>query len=176
MDQIKIKIEVGGFLISDNGQGRILPAKVGGTRKLFWGNTTWTGGSIPMDAAFEIESDDPGKLHKFTGMKYEGLVDRQQDVTQMIAEFAKKFDGCTVLYSSAKGCAVHGKKLHFIDDKSLLFSTIHTTEGKVWNLRAQVCKVCGVMLGQCHNKLFIETNCGRIIAEFTRIMNDEDRA
>lgn len=125
---------------------------------------------------FYIESDDLNKLHKFTGVKYEGLVDRPKDVMQVIEEFAKKFEGCTVLYHEGNGgCAIYGKKsLHTIRQKGLLFIPMATTDGLDWKV-SLVCRITGVKSNQC-NDSYIHQHASEIIAEFTRIMKDEDRA
>lgn len=50
---------------------------------------------------FYIDSDDPSKLHKFSGMKYMGLVDNPHyvDACSMLREMVKKFDGCLVVFA-----------------------------------------------------------------------------
>lgn len=173
METVKITVEVAGFLISDNGQDRILPARVSGKRKLFWGNTTWSGGSMPMDAAFEIESDDPEKLHKFTGLKYEGLFAAPPDVLDVISRFAKKFEGCTILYSSGDEAAIYGNKLHIVPKKRFIFESFYTTRSEGWK-DVNMCKI--IPTKNPANTAFVHRFASEIISEFTRIMNDEDNA
>jgi len=186
MDQIKTKIEIGGVTLESFQTSTAHGCKIfphGCSRNIYRedmsivpkGDETVVVG----DPVFFIDSDDPGKLHKFTGMKYEGLVDRPKDVFEVLDEFVKKFDGCTVLFCVAENtCAIYGRKLHVIRNKDLLsvpIHTTHTTHENEWN-KTRVCKVVCVKKTRKFELSYIHEHASEIIAEYTRIMNDEDRA
>jgi len=99
-DKINVTIECCGWEIVDYAQYLATKqTKISGDRKAFCGDdlVPWSGGSLGVKIPFYIESDTPGKFHKFMGMEYLGLVETLQDRRKMLTDLITKFQGALVL-------------------------------------------------------------------------------
>lgn len=128
MDKINITIEIGGYTITG------VAGKTGS--HIYAGDKTkpaWTGvdrlypfggRELILDHQFFfVESDVPGKLHKFKGVEYLGLVDAPRDYQKMLKDLLEKFKGALVIFDGQYVMVVH-KDTPILSGCSTIFSCL----------------------------------------------------
>jgi len=115
MDKINVTIEYGGYTITGSLGGDMnIVSDV--KAKLAWygidNKSPWTDcNTIASHWSFFIESDTPGKLHRFRGMAYLGEVDAPRDYCKMLQDLLDRFDGANIVRNAHNSLIiVHNNK------------------------------------------------------------------
>ena len=113
-DKINVTIECGGYTITGAAGDTSTHIVADDITKPAWIGSAmgpWSSlngsGNLGASNFLFIESDDPGKLHKFTGVEYLGLVDAPLDYQKMLKDLLEKFKGALVVYDGANVLVVH---------------------------------------------------------------------
>ena len=117
-DKINVTIECGGYTITgEAGAGDAMVIASENRKPAWYGAgvgyfTQWVGsGPLLRHIFFYVESDTPGKLHKFKGVEYLGLVDAPVDHERMLKDLLDKFKGALVLMNGSCTAVIYNDKV-----------------------------------------------------------------
>jgi hypothetical protein len=117
-EEINVKIECGGYTITGYAGTGVASIIADEKRKPAWVGkkdgklVVWSGsGYTSSGVFFYIESDTHGKLHKFKGVEYLGLVDAPVDHEKMLRDLLEKFKGALVLVNGGFTAVIYNDKV-----------------------------------------------------------------
>lgn len=126
-EEINVKIECGGYTITGYAGTGVASIIADEKRKPAWVGkkdgklVVWSGsGYTSSGVFFYIESDTHGKLHKFKGVEYLGLVDAPVDHERMLRDLLEKFKGALILADSNHVSIIHNDKIIATGCKQLM--------------------------------------------------------